>query len=227
MTLSPEMLVFLATISLVIVTAYYAWHTRQTVQQMKKATEASFLPHLKLSIVPFGPVAILMKIANVGRGPALNVSVSFKIRQMPETERSWETSLLSPGDSQRFAIPVGKDKYESSMNYFRDRDADIDMKAKYKDIFKNPHEVEDSVNLKEYVQQFQRVSAMLEEDESTKIRREMEKTRKALEHFESRGLRIITKEEEKEERERLKKLIEARKKKAEETNQPNQKNDSK
>jgi len=42
-------LLFLATLVLVFVTAYYALQIRRTVEEMRKAAEAQFLPHLKMA----------------------------------------------------------------------------------------------------------------------------------------------------------------------------------
>jgi hypothetical protein len=74
----PTVGLVIATFGLVGVTIYYAIQTRNTVREMKRATESQFLPSL---LVTFNGVIgrsgkLRFYIRNIGRGPALqNIAI--------------------------------------------------------------------------------------------------------------------------------------------------------
>jgi hypothetical protein len=169
-----------ATFLLVCVTAYYAIQTGKTVKEMKKAREAEFLPHLKLSIVFLGPVNILIKIVNVGRGPAMNVKVKHWLEGLKNAERSWNVPLLMPSQYEEFRIPTGKDSYETSAKFFKKERRKLGMEAVCTDILGNQKEFKDVVDVKEMIDSLISAGANYKEDELHRIRRELEGIKKEL-----------------------------------------------
>lgn len=166
---------FAATLGLVVVTAYYAIQTRRTVIEMRKATEAQFLPALKISVTAIGPVNIDMVVTNVGKGAALEVNAKFCIRELKNSERYWTCPMLVPEGSERLAIPVGPEAYESSMDFFKATQSTLEFQAEYHDIFGKLHSVSHLLDVTAQVKQFERTRVRYSEDELAQIRRELEK----------------------------------------------------
>lgn len=178
---SPEFWLFAATLLLVIVTAYYAIQTRKTVDEMRKATEAQFLPSLKVALGDIGPVHTELLVTNAGKGAAIGIKAKFRIRELNDSERSWTWPMLVPGGSETLAIPVGPEKYESSIDFFKGTQSTLDLQAEYSDILGKPHIVSHSLDITAHVKQFERTIVGYREDELTKIREQLEKIARWLE----------------------------------------------
>jgi len=152
-SIDPQLLLAGATLLLVFVTAYYAYQTRRTVEMMKESTEAQFLPHLRLSLaLPEGPILELV-VTNVGKASAVGVEANFQIRELADSARQWTTPLLNAADSARFLIPVGKDKHEYTVDFFKAHQSTMDFQAKYSDIFGKSYSVSQSVDITAFVTQ--------------------------------------------------------------------------
>ena len=174
----------LVTLLLVLVTGYYAMQTRRTVSEMRKATVAQFRPHLKLSLDFMGPVSIMMKITNVGRGAALNVDIRFWTSR--NNIKQWSVSVLEAGDYERFFIPTTPGKHRKSMNYFKQNPTVLKMEGSHTDIPGENHQVEDEIDLTRFVKQVAGVSQLYREPELQKIAREIEKMRRTLKKIEQK-----------------------------------------
>jgi hypothetical protein len=114
------------TIVLVGVNGYYAWQVRQTIDEMKKAREAEFMPHVRadLSFVDIIPV---IKITNFGKGPAIKVKAQITF-SATET-KPWEQVIMSPNESIHLILPG------STMDEILQRAAQIVVSGGYEDIF--------------------------------------------------------------------------------------------
>jgi len=96
----------LLTIVLVVISAFYAWQTRQTISEMVKARKGEFIPHVRAELKWLGPVFLVLKVTNFGKGPAMNVNV--EITFLPSNEkRIWDDAILSPNESIRILLPEG------------------------------------------------------------------------------------------------------------------------
>lgn len=73
------MSVFVAVV-LVGINAYYSWQTRQEIAEMKKARKTEFMPHIKVALAFLGPLALILRITNVGKGPAIDVKTMITFR---------------------------------------------------------------------------------------------------------------------------------------------------
>lgn len=170
-----ELWLAFATILLVAVTGYYAIQTRRTVQQMKKSTEAEFLPHLRMS-VGFGEGPLIeLFVTNVGKAAAVGVQATFRIEELEDSIRSWTSPLLVSGESVRFPIPVGKDKYEYTVRFFEQQQSTLLFQASYSDIFGEPYTVSDSFDITSYVKQLIGAPVLLPRTELGMIKEALER----------------------------------------------------
>lgn len=166
------------------VTGYYAWQTRNTVDAIEKSTEAQFLPHVKMWIFMPGPTYPFLKIGNVGVGPAMNIVVRFRVKELNGSDRTWKTPLLSRGDSQQFWIPIGPDKKDATdepLPFFEKNQSTLTMEATYDDILGKSHQASDTIDLTAWVIQFGKVSAVWEQERLKQIQEEILEIRKTLE----------------------------------------------
>jgi hypothetical protein len=174
----------IATFLLVGVTGYYAWQTRNTVGAIEKSRQAQFLPHVKMWIFMLGPTYPLLKIGNVGAGPAMSVAVNFRVREFNGSDRTWKTPLLSPGDPQQFWIPIGPDKkdaMEEALPLFEKNQSTLTMEASYNDILGKSHQTSDVIDITEWVRQFAKVSMIWDQERLKLIQEEIEKIGETLE----------------------------------------------
>ncbi len=74
--LTPSEILAILTGVLVLITAYYAWQTRQTVDELKRARGVAVLPKLAISIRTLSAGIGWIRITNVGPGPALDISAT-------------------------------------------------------------------------------------------------------------------------------------------------------
>ena len=179
---SPEFLLFAATLLLVIVTAYYAVQTRKTVNEMKKATEAGFLPSLKVALGWIGPVNTQLVVTNVGKGAAIGIKARFGVREFKNSERSWIWPMLMPGEHETMQIPVGPENYETSMDFFKHNQSTLDLQAEYSDILGKSHSISHSLDITAQLTQFERTQVGYKEDELAQIRKQLERIARWLEH---------------------------------------------
>jgi hypothetical protein len=88
---NTDLLVRYSTMGLVVVTtllvgvtAYYAYQTRNTVKEMKRATEIQFLSSLIARFVNVSSGSSLtFKINNVGREPAIKNKIKLSVKEIP------------------------------------------------------------------------------------------------------------------------------------------------
>ncbi len=91
---------------LVAITAYYAWQTRRTVQEMRAARAAQVAPRLVPTIKMLGPTFVSFEVLNAGPGPAIDLECKLSL-EPGGPEWRWKWPILSSGDHQGFT-PNGK-----------------------------------------------------------------------------------------------------------------------
>ena len=93
------------TVALVAITAYYAWQTRRTVVEMRKAREMQVSPMLVLTLGPrvSGAVASgdYLYIENVGPGIALEVDVEIDLEPPAPLKWRLRASTLASGERRK------------------------------------------------------------------------------------------------------------------------------
>jgi len=83
-------------LGLFIVTAVYTYFTA-----------AQFKPYLKASIDFESLDQMYFIIQNTGKGAAHEVEAEWEVQRLDSEKRTWEIPLVEPGESHRFAIPLG------------------------------------------------------------------------------------------------------------------------
>ena len=98
----------IATIVLAVVTTYYAIQTRNTVKEMKRATEIQFLPCL---IATFQNVSsggsLTFRIHNVGRGSAIENKIKLSVKEIPTVNEEQDIQLLQTTDEKIILFNAG------------------------------------------------------------------------------------------------------------------------
>jgi len=149
------------TIVLVVLNGIYAWQVRKTIDEMKKAREAEFMPHVRADLSFFGIIPA-MKITNFGKGPAINIKT--KIIYSGGETKPWEQTVMSPNESIHFILPG------ANMNEILQRAAQIIVRGEYEDIFGKVSKIDDKMDTKVFIEQTQTLVPILEENLSTLIK---------------------------------------------------------
>jgi len=170
----------IATMVLVIITGYYAKQTKKTVTAIEKSAELSIQPHLKASIIMMGPVAIDLKISNVGNGAAKNIELEFWIETKDSTKKNWNKPLLMPKEGEEFFIPDEQKGSQFGIDYFKQNQTTICIKGKYYDILGKGHLIDDKIDVTAYVNQFENTQIRYQEKPIDKIATKMEAIEKHL-----------------------------------------------
>jgi hypothetical protein len=146
---------------LVGINAYYAWQVSKTIDEMKKARMAEFMPHVRADLSFFGIIPVI-KITNFGKGPAINVKTKI-IFSGGET-KPWEQTIMSPNESVHLILPG------ETMDEILQRAAQIMVSGEYGDIFGKTYTIYDRMNTKEFIEQTQKLPPILEENLSMLIK---------------------------------------------------------
>lgn len=97
--LTPSEILALLTLVLVVVTAYYAWQTQRTVQEMRRARSAAVLPRLAVSVKALGAGVGWPEVANIGPGPAIDAEVRLSF-QPAGPQVLWRAHVVASGESR-------------------------------------------------------------------------------------------------------------------------------
>lgn len=177
----------LVTIVLVAINAYYAWQVRQTIHEMEKARKAEFIPHVRAELIFLGPLFLILRITNFGKGPATNIKA--QITFLPsEEKRLWEQAIMSPNEFIRILLPEG------NINRVCEKSAKIVVSGECEDIFGQTFKIHDEMDTKEFIEYATQLQPILERDlarlveeikdglrdiknEMRDIRRELERSR--------------------------------------------------
>jgi len=170
----------IATIALVGITAYYALQTRNTVNAVKISAELSIRPHLKGTINMMGPVAINLMISNVGNGPAQTINLQYSLENVDDSGRNWNKPLLMSKDKEEFFIPTSENTTEMGIDYFKNNPSILHITGEYYDLLGKKYSMNDSINITEYVAQFQQTQIRYKEDPLEKIANYLEKIKDEL-----------------------------------------------
>jgi len=172
----------LVTIVLVVINAFYLMQTRQTIKAMEKARKTDFLPHVRAELSFLGPVFLILKATNFGKGPATNVKA--EITFLPSNEkRVWQQAIMSPNEFIRILLPDG------SLARVLERSAEITVKGEYEDVFGQTFPTNERIDVKEFIDEATQLQPLLEKDLASLV----EDTKKKLEGIEGE-LRDIARE---------------------------------
>jgi hypothetical protein len=148
------------TIVLVAINIFYLWQNRQVIDEMKKAREVEFMPHVRAELFFLGPIYVMLRITNFGKGPAINIKA--QITFLPSgTKRLWEQTIMSPKEFIRILLPDG--------NIYRilEQSAKIIVDGEYHDIFNKTYPIHDEMDAKEFIDRATELQPILEKDLTT------------------------------------------------------------
>jgi hypothetical protein len=98
----------------------YAFQTRRTVNEMRKATEGQFVPHLKISSAYTELEGVTVTVTNVGESAALGVEGKLGFREMKGSMRSWTSVVVESGGKIALSLPLSSVVTAPPISYFRD-----------------------------------------------------------------------------------------------------------
>lgn len=153
----------LVTVVLVVINAFYAMQTRQTIKVMEKARKTDFLPHVRAELSFYGPFLLILKATNFGKGPATNVEA--EITFLPSSEkRVWQQETMAPNEFIRIILPDG------SLGRVLERSAEITVKGKYKDVFGQTFPINERMDVKTFIDEAMRLQPILESDLASHVK---------------------------------------------------------
>lgn len=119
-----ETALVIANVVLVLITAWYAWQTHQTVVEMRESRRAVVRPHVRLDLRTIGGSAIA-KVENVGSGPALDAKATARLLNGTDLieQLEWATPVLRPGEARLLYMP----KADPSFDHHLEQGAKISL----------------------------------------------------------------------------------------------------
>lgn len=152
----------LVTVVLVVINACTIWQNRQVVREMEKARKAEFMPHIRAELFFLGPIAVMLRITNFGKGPAVNTKADITF--LPSgTKRLWEQTIMSPKEFIRILLPDG------NINRVLEQSAKIIVDGEYGDIFEKTYKLHDEIDVKEFIDRATELQQILEKDLTTVV----------------------------------------------------------
>jgi hypothetical protein len=169
-----------AIVVLVLVTAYYAWQTREMAKEMRSARLLSLLPKLVLHVKMIGPTFGDVVVRNVGPGAAIDadLALTFEGSEAAEREeRRWLAHVIAPGEDHEF-LPGNEIR---SMDDLVAKHPTIALEGKIRDAFGQTHVVDERIDVAEFWGRLENANERWVESADRKVVRELEKIRKELE----------------------------------------------
>ena len=119
-------------------------------KEMREARKAELRPCIKAALESYSASTIVLKIQNIGRGPAIGVDVEYALKPFEDGKSLWRYPLLSPGELKKVYIPELKEEQSNMLKRAIEKYKEINVKICYKDVFNEVHEEILSINLKEF-----------------------------------------------------------------------------
>lgn len=131
-----------STIVLVLITAYYAWQAKKTVDVMEKTRVSQFTPAFKvvpksLFLGEFG-----LEITNIGVGTAKNIKGKLKLVSNGE-----ETDIFYPSLYPRESLVLSQPFESVRLNADTSKNNKVEMYVMCEDIAGKPHNIEESFSI--------------------------------------------------------------------------------
>jgi len=133
--MDSNLVLALTSIILVIVTSYYAFQTRKTVNVLEKTNTMQFRPALIGAIKIRNAIEPELQISNLGKGPATDVEIVVRSKENPDTTRfTHSTSLIAVNDKLTCLIPIGNNEFGIHIEDFNKRQYTLQIDFTYKDF---------------------------------------------------------------------------------------------
>jgi len=132
-----------STIVLVLITAYYAWQAKKTVDVMEKTRVSQFTPAFKIVPKPiFLGGEIGLEITNIGVGTAKNIKGKLKL-----TSNGEETGISYPSLYPRESLVLSQPFENVRLNADTSKNNKVKMSVMYEDIAGNAYEIKESFSI--------------------------------------------------------------------------------
>jgi len=166
------------TAALVLVTAYYAYQTRETVKELRGARAASIMPKPLMNFDYVGGGFFFVVLANAGTGPALKVDLTMSYE--PEGPRiRWTSPLMSVGELVRFLGP----EEIRLMTELIEKYERVVLTGSCLDALGGTCDVNQTLVFREHWDSGVEAKRLLDEPDSVKMVREVEKIRREMERI--------------------------------------------
>jgi len=140
------------TLVLVGATIFYAWQTRQTVEEMRAARATQVLPRLVPTFAKLPAGNVLLRIVNAGSGPAFNVDVEL-IPEPGGDPIRYVAPVMSPGEYQDFLAPgEGSGQTEIQLAAISTIFKTVQLKGSCSDALGTTHRVDEAMDIAHYAQ---------------------------------------------------------------------------
>ena len=140
---------------LVVINIYYAWQTRQTLAEMEKARKSEFLPYVKTRLDFLGPKFLILRMTNVGKGPAMDIDATVSFSPSSEV-RYWKQNMMAPDEFHRILLPDG------NIDTVCEKAAKITIKGNYRDILGQTFSIDEEVDTKKFIVEMQQLPQLIE-----------------------------------------------------------------
>lgn len=169
-----------AIVVLVLVTAYYAWQTKEMAKEMRSARLLSLLPKLVLDIKMIGPTFGDVVVRNVGPGAAIDADLTLTFEGSEadgREEREWLAHVIAPGQEHEFLPANGI----GGMDDLVAKHPTISLAGKIRDALGQTHTVDERIDVAEFWGRLEQANERWVESADRKVVRELEKIRRELE----------------------------------------------
>ncbi len=180
--LSPSFMIAFFTALYVLVTYRMFLSMKEQSQIMQKQIEESKKPDILVKLEPFGVGGITLKIQNVGKGNAKDISVEFELIEKGKVKlkEKWVHTLLQPTEHARLFL--------ENINYksFLEKYDEFKYKRRYESdmgVIKDKYPI--IINLKKYLEYMQGDRWLIEqtpEDDIHEISKSVKEISKAFSH---------------------------------------------
>ena len=136
-----------ATVVLAIVTVWYAYTTHKMLMEVEKARKEEVQPKLWARLDFFTPLYNVLRIENIGRGPAINISVEYSVTPGGDIKK-WEHPMLSTKEYQRFMLPIPED--DAYIETLVRKYEFVTVRFDYDDLNGENHKEKVSIDLKKF-----------------------------------------------------------------------------
>lgn len=151
LALEPDRAVAVSSGVLVLVTAWYAFQTKQMAAEMAFARAEQVRPHLTLDVDKLGAGNVMLRVTNAGIGAALDIDVSLTA-EPGNLSILYKAPLLVPGEGQSFLVRDTAGKTETDLKrlvhnrkYYR-----VNLTGDCHDALGRHHPVSANLDLKDY-----------------------------------------------------------------------------
>ena len=137
---------------LVLITAYYAFHTQRMASEMVLARQQAVAPHLVMSIAYVGNGVGVVRVTNVGQGAALDAYLELTFQPPHDRQQAahvihWTPSVVTPFERSDFYMPGRPHTY---MRDFAETYPRVTLQGTVKDTLGNESRVDDEIDVARY-----------------------------------------------------------------------------